>query len=61
MVAHVVLSAPKPDEWVDLDYPVPEALTADKTKVTVKFDSQNGKTAGPVFGVRLYTATPSKA
>lgn len=57
----MVLSAPKPDEWVDLDYPVPEALTADKTKVTVKFDSQNGKTAGPVFGVRLYTATPSKA
>lgn len=56
VVAHVVLAAPKPDAWVDVDYPVAESLTAGKAKITVKFDPQNGKTAGPVFGVRLYTA-----
>ena len=59
VVAHVVLTAPKPDEWVDVEYPVPEALTAGKQKVTVRFDPQNIKTAGPVFGVRLYTAAGS--
>jgi DUF1680 family protein len=56
IIAHVVLKEPKPDEWVDLEYPIPAKLTAGKAKITVKFDPQNGKTAGPVFGVRLYTA-----
>jgi DUF1680 family protein len=57
VIAHQVLAAPKPGEWADIDYPIPESLTAGKQKITVKFDPQNVKTAGPVFGVRLYAAS----
>ena len=48
----------KPGKFIDLEYPVPEALTKGKTSVRVRFVPHDRSTAGPVFGVRLYTAKP---
>lgn len=50
------LTGTKPGEWMSIDYPVPEALTRGKDKITVRFQPEEGKTAGPVFGVSLFTA-----
>lgn len=61
VIAHERLSGRQPGAWVDVDYPIPLALTKGKSKVTVKFNAQEGKTAGPVFGVRLFTTAASKA
>jgi DUF1680 family protein len=58
-IAHERLSGRQPGAWIDVDYPVPEALTKGKQKITVRFDPKEGKTAGPVFGVRLFTAAAS--
>jgi DUF1680 family protein len=60
-VATQELEAPRPGEFVDIDYPVPEAATRGKTSVMVRFQPHAGHTAGPVFGVRLFTpkATPT--
>ncbi|MFZ6799294.1 beta-L-arabinofuranosidase domain-containing protein [Undibacterium sp. Di24W] len=55
-IAHVVLNGDKAGEFIQQDYVVPEALTKDKEKVLVRFNPANGRTAGPVFGCRLYTA-----
>ncbi len=55
-IAHERLSGRQPGAWIDVDYPIPEALTAGKTQITVRFEPKEGKTAGPVFGVRLFTA-----
>jgi DUF1680 family protein len=52
------LSHDKPGHFIDVDYAVPEALTRGKTSVRVKFLPHDRNTAGPVFGVRLYTAKP---
>ena len=56
VIAHQTLTGTKPGEWMDIDYPIPPELTNGKDKVTVRFDAKYGKTAGPVFGVRLFTA-----
>lgn len=56
VIAHQELMGHQPGAWMDIDYPVPAALTAGKAKITVRFEPQDGKTAGPVFGVRLFTA-----
>jgi DUF1680 family protein len=61
VIAHERLSGRQPGAWVDVDYPIPISLTKGKSKVTVKFNAQEGKTAGPVFGVRLFTAAVRKA
>ena len=55
VIATQQLEALKPGEFVDIDYPVPEALTRGKASVTVRFQPHAGHTAGPVFGVRLFT------
>jgi len=60
VIAHETLKAPKPGEWVDIDYSVPEKLTKGKAKVTVRFVPRNGTTAGPLFGVRLFKAKASQ-
>ena len=43
-------------KFFDVDYPLPEGVTKGKASVRVKFVPHDGNTAGPVFGVRLYTA-----
>jgi hypothetical protein len=49
----------KPGEFFDETYPVPEALTAGKSKVTVRLVPVEGRSTGMVFGVLLFTAAPS--
>ncbi|WP_454886737.1 beta-L-arabinofuranosidase domain-containing protein [Sphingomonas oryzagri] len=60
-VATQELEALKPGEFVDIDYAVPETMTRGKKTVMVRFQPHTGHTAGPVFGVRLFTpkATPT--
>ena len=53
------LQADHPGKFFDVEYPVPEALTQGKTKVRVRFAPPERNTAGPVFGVRLFTAQPA--
>jgi len=55
-IAHERLTGRQPGAWIDVDYPIPLELTKGKAKVTIKFDPKEGKTAGPVFGVKLFTA-----
>ncbi|TPE64787.1 glycoside hydrolase family 127 protein [Sandaracinobacter neustonicus] len=54
-IATQKLGHDKPGEFIDIDTPVPEALTRGKTSVRVKFVPHDRNTAGPVFGVRLFT------
>jgi len=54
-IAHVVLDGGRPGEFIDQDYPVPERLTSGKSTIVVRFDPEPGHTAGPAFGVRLYS------
>jgi hypothetical protein len=49
----------KPGQFFDVDYPLPEALTRGKSSIKVRFVPHEGNTAGPVFGVRLFTAKPA--
>lgn len=57
-IARVKLDGGHPGVFIDREYPVPERLTAAKSSVVVRFDPEPGHTAGPVFGVRLFTTTP---
>ena len=43
----------KPEQFWDKVYPLPESLTKDRAKVTVKFQAHPGNFAGGVFGVRV--------
>jgi DUF1680 family protein len=45
-----------PTEFIEREYPVPEAMTQGKTTVRVRFEPKKGATAGPVFGLRLHAA-----
>ena len=60
-VATQHLGGDKPGKFFDVDYPLPEALTRGKSAVKVRFVPHDGSTAGPVFGVRLYTGKPGAA
>lgn len=55
-IATQQLQADHPGKFFDVEYPVPEALTQGKIKVRVRFAPPERNTAGPVFGVRLFTA-----
>jgi len=59
LLASQQLKNDKPGKFFDVEYPVPEALTKDKTKIRVRFVPHNHSTAGPVFGVRLFTQKPA--
>ena len=51
----------RPGKFFDVEYPLPAALTRGKSAVKVRFVPHDRSTAGPVFGVRLYTAGPGRA
>ncbi|MBW4331643.1 glycoside hydrolase family 127 protein [Stakelama sp. CBK3Z-3] len=55
------LEQDKPGAFIDIEYRLPQALTKDKQQVRVKFRPHDGSTAGPVFGVRVFTAKPGTA
>lgn len=40
-------------QFIDVLYEIPEKMTYGKRKVTIKFQSHPGHTAGPVFGLRM--------
>ncbi len=40
-------------QFMDVSYEIPEEMTYDKQKITVKFQAHEGHIAGPVFGVRI--------
>lgn len=56
IIAHVVLNGDQVGEFIEQEYHIPAKLTEGKEKILVRFHPQNGRTAGPVFGCRLYTA-----
>jgi hypothetical protein len=51
----------RPGQFIDVDYPLPDALTNGKSSIKIRFVPHQGNTAGPVFGVRLFTAKPVTA
>jgi len=53
-IATQKLDAGHPGEFFDVDYPIAEELTRDKTSVLVRFDPEPGHTAGPAFGCRVF-------
>jgi DUF1680 family protein len=56
-IARVKLDGSHPGAFIDEEYPLPERLTSGKSSVVVRFDPEPGHTAGPVFGVRLFTSS----
>lgn len=54
-IARVKLDGSNPGKFIDEEYAVPERLTSGKGSVLVRFEPETGFTAGPVFGVRLFT------
>lgn len=53
-VAHT--DAPKPGEFFDEVYDIPETLTKGKETITVRLQPTNGRSTGIIFGLRLFTA-----
>ena len=54
LLKEVNLQAPKPDQFIDVDYPIPAAMlqTADGM-LTIKFAAKPNSMAGGIYGVRL--------
>ncbi len=59
IVAKEKLDADSPGEFFDKDYPIPTTLTVGKSTIRVRFEPELGASAGPAFGVRLFTSMPS--
>ncbi|MBN2475227.1 MAG: glycoside hydrolase family 127 protein [Pirellulales bacterium] len=52
-IATQKLETNRPDEFFDVEYPIPQELTEGKQTVTVRFQSHAGNTAGGLFGCRI--------
>ncbi|MBI2926592.1 MAG: glycoside hydrolase family 127 protein [Verrucomicrobia bacterium] len=48
----------EPNRFFDVTYPIPETLTRNRDRVTVRFQAHPGAWAGGVFGVRILKALP---
>jgi hypothetical protein len=46
----------RPPQFYDVQYPLPAALLEGKEKVTVRFETTEGSSIGPVFGLRMIRA-----
>ena len=55
-LARQLLNQDKPGEFFDVEYPIPDKLIAGKSMVRVRFQPLPKNTAGPAFGVRVYTS-----
>lgn len=60
-VATQKLDHDKPGKFFDVEYAVPQALTKGKDKVRLRIVPHERTTAGPIFGVRLFTAKTAAA
>jgi hypothetical protein len=58
LIASQHLKNDKPGKFFDVEYPLPEPLTKGKPSIRVRFVPHNRSTAGPVFGVTLFTQKP---
>jgi uncharacterized protein len=58
LLASQELENDKPGKFFDVEYPVPEPLTKGKASIRVRFIPHDHSSAGPVFGVRLFTQKP---
>jgi hypothetical protein len=56
LVAHQPLNEDRPGKFFDVEYALPTALIHGKSSVRVRFQPAPKNTAGPVFGVRVFTA-----
>jgi hypothetical protein len=54
-LARQTLAEDQPGRFFDVDYPIPAALIGGKSTVRVRFAPLPKNTAGPVFGVRVFT------
>ncbi len=55
-IATQTLDRSRPGTFYDVDYPLPEALTRGKKQVKIRVVPHDRNTAGPIFGIRLFTA-----
>ncbi|MFC3579721.1 glycoside hydrolase family 127 protein [Sphingomonas hylomeconis] len=53
------LGEDRPGKFFDVEYVLPQALTSKKDALKVRFVPHDRSSAGPVFGVRLFTAKPA--
>jgi hypothetical protein len=51
----------KTGKFYDNEYPIPAEMVKGKTKITVRIDANQGRTAGRVFGSRILKASPLAA
>ncbi len=58
VLAREQLNGDQPGEFIERDYPIPQALSQDKTTLRIRFEPDNGVSAGPVFGMRLIEQRP---
>ncbi len=57
-IATQKLDRDRPDDFFDIQYPVPEVLTRGKDSITVRFQGHAGNIAGGVFGLRVTVVLP---
>jgi hypothetical protein len=57
VIASEQLSGAGPSDFIERNYLIPAALTADKKELRIRFEPETGFSAGPVFGLRLYAGT----
>ncbi|MPT48645.1 MAG: glycoside hydrolase family 127 protein [Sphingobium sp.] len=50
------LNNDNPGKFFDVETPIPEAMTKGKQKVRIRFQPHERSSAGPVFGVKIFTA-----
>ena len=60
-VADQVIEARGPQEFFDVEYPLPAEMVNDKKKVTVRFQATGGNEIAAVFGIRMIRAEPLPA
>lgn len=60
IVATERLKGPAQDRFVDVDYPLPVALTRGKSSLRIRIVPHQKQTAGPLFGARLLASTPGE-
>jgi uncharacterized protein len=54
-VAKEELNGDQPGEFIERNYRIPEALTQNKPTLRIRFEPEKDVSAGPVFGLRLYS------
>jgi DUF1680 family protein len=57
IVATEQLSGAGLSDFIERDYSIDEALTKGKSTLRIRFEPEKGFSAGPVFGLRLYSIT----